>query len=145
MAKNLSKVVTIYTHGNTAFADEIWEEASTQSLQIETRKVARLEHVGDHERGVRVRVHFEDGTPDELGFLAHAPRTEPTSPWHEQLGLETMPTGDFKVNQPFSESSNVPGVYAVGDTGNMFKAVNIAITSGGTAAAGIAHALSQGR
>ncbi|KAI9721617.1 MAG: hypothetical protein M1828_005108 [Chrysothrix sp. TS-e1954] len=145
MAKNLAKNVTVYTNGNTEFASEIKEGASAQNLDIDTRKVAKLQHVDNGSTGVRVKVHFEDGDADKLGFIAHTPRTEPSTPWHTQLGLETTPTGDFKVNQSFGESSNVSGVYAIGDTGNMFKAVTIAIYSAGAAAAGIASSLSQGR
>ncbi|KAI8306056.1 Thioredoxin reductase gliT [Colletotrichum sp. SAR11_59] len=81
-------------------------------------------------------ITFEDGTETTEGFLAHAPYTKPNGPFVEQLGLEVAENGDIKTSQPFGETT-VLGVYAVGDCGNMIKAVAPAATSGSMCAAGM--------
>lgn len=86
--------------------------------------------------GTKVVVTFEDGAEVTEGFLAHAPFTEINGAFAEQLGLDMAENGDIQTSQPFGEAS-VAGVYAVGDCGNMIKAVAPATTSGALCAAGM--------
>ena len=143
MAKQLAKSVTIFTHGDLKVAEEIKSEAGSQNLNVDARQIARLEKVpGDTSA---IRIHFEDGSEaEEIGFMAHGPRTRPTTPWHEQLDLELTEMGDFKSTPPFGTTS-VHGVFVAGDCSHMMKAVLPALSSGGMAAGGVAHQLSQGK
>lgn len=104
---------------------------------VEERKIAKLIK-GEIE--AQVEVVFEDGEKKMEGFLAHKPIGKPNGPWVEQLGLETTPQGDIKVNLPFNETS-VPGVFAAGDCSSMVKAASMSLSSGAIVAAGIASSL----
>lgn len=144
MARPLGKKVTIYTHGNEALASEITAMANN-TFHIDTRKITLLRMAGgggEHSTSVTLTLSGrQDGEGEEVeevteGFLAHAPFTRPNGPFVEQLGLETAENGDIKTAAPFGETS-VSGVYAVGDCGNMVKAVATAAASGALAAGGM--------
>ncbi|KAI8226806.1 Thioredoxin reductase gliT [Colletotrichum sp. SAR 10_96] len=131
MARPLAKEIIIYTNENDALATEM-SSLPASPFKVDTRKIARL-RMG---KKTNVIITFEDGTEVTEGFLAHAPYTEPNGPFVEQLGLEVAENGDIKTSQPFGETT-VPGVYAVGDCGNLMKAVAPAATSGSMCAAGM--------
>ncbi|KAI3554831.1 hypothetical protein CABS03_08269 [Colletotrichum abscissum] len=141
MARPLGKKVTIYTHGNETLASEIGAMANNP-FTIDTRKITSMRMAtssGEHSTSVTLTLSGrQDGGEEEVteGFLAHAPFTRPNGPFVEQLGLETAENGDIKTAAPFGETS-VPGVYAVGDCGNMVKAVATAAASGALAAGGM--------
>lgn len=113
------------------------ESKTARCVSVEGRKIAKLVK---GETGGQVEVILEDGEKKLEGFLAHKPVGKPNGPWVEQLGLETTPQGDIKVNLPFNETS-VPGVFAAGDCSSMVKAASISLSSGGMVAAGIASSL----
>ncbi|KAK1638090.1 hypothetical protein BDP81DRAFT_424141 [Colletotrichum phormii] len=139
MARPLGKKVTIYTHGDEALASEIRAMANNP-FTVDTRKITSMRMAGgEHRTSVTLTLSGRDGEEGEEvteGFLAHAPFTRPNGPFVEQLGLETMDNGDIKTTAPFGQTS-VSGVYAVGDCGNMVKAVATAAASGAMAAGGM--------
>ena len=141
IAKRLAASVTLYTNGDTAYAADLGDDAAHHGLEVNAKPIARFSKLpGD---ASAMKIHFEDGSQEELGFLAHAPKTEPAAPWGEQLGVEVTPTGDFKVEGRLPETS-VKGVFAAGDCGQMHKAVPPAVASGTMAAAGAAHQIAMG-
>lgn len=141
MAKQLADKVTIYTHGNDAFARSIQADASKHGHTVDARKIARFEKLLGNAGG-RLRVHFEDGLSEDLSFLAHTPKTQQRAPFAEQLGLELAPNGDIKVNAPFN-TTGVPGVFAAGDCSSPMKSVMLGLSNGMMAAAGAAHQLAM--
>ncbi|KAF4617078.1 hypothetical protein G7Y89_g15070 [Cudoniella acicularis] len=144
-ALRLADKVTIYTNGDENLAKEIKEAISKakpetktrRNITVEDRKIAKL--VKGPNRA-EVEVVLNDGERRMEGFLAHKPKGELNGQWVEQLGLETTPQGDIKVNLPFNETS-VPGVFAGGDCMTPMKAAAIALSAGGTIAAGVASSL----
>ncbi|OLN87628.1 putative thioredoxin reductase-like protein 3 [Colletotrichum chlorophyti] len=132
MAWPLGKQVTIYTHGNETLATEV-SSLSNNPFRVDSRKITKLRMAGDH---TSVTLTFDTGNEVTERFLAHAPWTRPNGPFVEQLGLEVAENGDIKTAAPFGETS-VSGVYAVGDCGNMIKAVVTAATSGSLCAGGM--------
>ena len=142
MAKSLAGSVTMFTHGNDELARELQQDADKHNLKIDTRRIFQFEKVS--EDSATLKVHFDDGSPtEELGFLAHTPRTRLATPWAEQLGLETTETGEYRTTPPF-QTTSVPGVFAAGDCGSPMKAVPLGLSAGMLAAAGCAHQISQG-
>ncbi|WQF85178.1 Putative FAD/NAD(P)-binding domain, FAD/NAD(P)-binding domain superfamily [Colletotrichum destructivum] len=142
MARPLGENVTIYTHGNSSLASEI-SNMDGNPFKLDTRRIAKMRMAGGgggggdgggHSAGVTLTL--DDGEEITERFLAHGPFTKVNGPLAEQLGLEMAENGDVKTTPPFGETS-VPGVYAVGDCGNMVKAVAPAMTSGALCAGGM--------
>jgi thioredoxin reductase len=144
-ALRLADNVTIYTNGDTNVAKEIKdvlskagpETRSKNSIFIEEQKIAKLVKSPE---GAEIEVVLADGTKKTEGFVAHKPKGIVNGPFVEQLGVETTPQGDLKVNAPFNET-NVSGVFAAGDCGAPMKAVSVAISTGGFVGAGVAASL----
>lgn len=113
------------------------ETRTKNNVLIEQKKIAKLVK---GPKGAEVEVVLADGTKKMEGFIAHKPKGVVNGPFVEQLGLETTPQGDIKVNFPFNETS-VSGVFAAGDCGTMMKAVTVAISTGGMVGAGVASSL----
>ncbi|KAI1461504.1 FAD/NAD(P)-binding domain-containing protein [Annulohypoxylon moriforme] len=141
MAARLAGRVTVYTDGNENLGSRIRAHLkSAQKFHVENRRIARLAKDPDVEGEAGVLVTLEDGSVNKEGFLAHAPATELNSSFASDLGLALAPQGHIDAQPPFY-STNMPGVYAVGDCATMMKAVPIATTMGSMAAAGLAHVL----
>lgn len=73
---------------------------------------------------------------------AHGPSYVLNGPFAEQLGLETIESGEIKVSPMFNETS-MPGVFAIGDCATSMKAVTPAMYMGSGAAAAIVMQLQQ--
>lgn len=143
MASRLAGQVNIYTNGNPDFGAEVRALLkSTKRFHIENRRVSRFEKDTSVAGSAGVLVVLEDGTVNKEGFVAHAPATVQASPFAENLGLALTPQGHVVVNAPFN-STNVPGVFAVGDCATPITAVPPAIMMGGLAAAGVAFSLQE--
>jgi thioredoxin reductase len=144
-ALRLADNVTIYTNGDEKVAEEIRdvlskagpETRSKNNITIEGKKIAKLVK---GPKGAEIEVVLADGSKKTEAFVAHKPKGVVNGPFVEQLGLETTPQGDIKVNAPFNETS-VPGVFAAGDCGTPMKAVTVAISAGGFVGAGVAASL----
>jgi thioredoxin reductase len=113
------------------------ETRSKNNIFVEERKIAKLVK---GPKNAEVEVFLADVAQKTEGFIAHKPKGALNGPFVEQLGLETTPQGDFKVNAPFNETS-VSGVFAAGDCGTMIKAVPMALSMGGMVGAGVASSL----
>lgn len=141
MAKRLSKNVVIYTHGDQALADDINEKMqnSVTGITADSRKISKLVK-GAHRADVEM--HFEDGSVEVKGFIAHRPKARLNGPFAEQLGIELTEQGLYKVAAPFPETS-VKGVFAVGDCSTMMGAVAVAMYHGTLTGAGLAFQLQE--
>ncbi|KAL5364127.1 FAD/NAD(P)-binding domain-containing protein [Aspergillus floccosus] len=134
-----ARSVVLYTNGNRAAAEEL--EALVQKANlpfvVEGERIARLVKLPTD---AAVEVELEDGSRRTEGFLVHQPWTKLRGSLPIQLGLETTPMGDIKVQHPFPLTS-VPGVYAAGDCASPFKNASMAIASGVCAGNGVAREL----
>ncbi|KAJ4403973.1 hypothetical protein N0V82_010574 [Gnomoniopsis sp. IMI 355080] len=139
MALNLAKKLTIYTNGNDAIAADIEANAKIADFQtrvtVEKRKIKSLKMVALWEAS-DVVVTLEDGTEINETFLVSHPDVELNGPFVAQLGLETGPQGEIKVNAPFNETS-VHGVFAAGDVASQIKVVPSAIYGGSMVGGGL--------
>ncbi|KAF2462083.1 hypothetical protein BDY21DRAFT_312963 [Lineolata rhizophorae] len=141
-AKRLAHKVTVYTNGSEELAGQLRPEiAGEPGFSVDTRPISGL---AKGPKGSEVVVKFANGDePQVEGFLVYNPQTEPNGPFVKQLGLELTAMGDIKSTPPFYQSS-VPGVFAAGDCGTMFKVVPNAMAMGGFAAGGISFQLHGG-
>jgi thioredoxin reductase len=129
--------VVLYTNGAETVTNQLQELVGDTGFHIEPRGICRL--IKEPE-GTDVTIELEDGSLHKESFLVHQPWTSLRGPLPSQLGLETTPMGDIKVEHPFPTTS-VPGVYAAGDCASPFKNASMAIVAGICAGNGIAREL----
>jgi thioredoxin reductase len=147
MAGRLAEEVVILTNGDEGMKEalEVAIKGSVLKTTVDSRRVSKVENLKE-EDGVRIRMWFEDGSKEDLGFLAHTPNVEANVPkaWIEELGLKMTAQGNLEVSQPFGETS-CPGIFAAGDVSSMIKAVAPAMSAGTMAGAGVVHQLVMGK
>ncbi|WJG34912.1 Alpha/Beta hydrolase protein [Fusarium oxysporum Fo47] len=117
MAKRLSQSVTIYTNGDTSLPSTIKTKVHSSKVHFDTRKITSFALVNS---GPSVKITFEDGSSKTEGFVVSHPNVAQAAPFAEQLGLETTPTGDIKVEVPMNETS-VKGCFAFGDAATVMR------------------------
>lgn len=109
--------------------------------KADTRKIAKL--ALKSLEGTVVEITFEDGSTVTETFIGHSPITSIRGPFAEQLGIKlSQSRGEYETSPPFNATS-VKGVYATGDTVNMFKAWPNAVASGAQTASGVAVKLQE--
>ncbi|RVD80538.1 uncharacterized protein DFL_008433 [Arthrobotrys flagrans] len=154
-AEDGSTKVTILTDGPFNLETANFEPSVVRQLKavmargvkIDQRKIVALEDSEPLE-GVNVRLKDENGQEEKVhfGFIVHKPRTELNGQdIIQDLGVETekTPHGDaVKVIAPF-QGTNIPGLFAAGDSGVQMTHVTTAMASGVSAAGGIVHYLSR--
>lgn len=133
MAKRLAQSVTVYTNGDESLALEVKQNIHSSKVHYDSRVITRLTLV---DNGPCVKISFSDGTSKTEGFVVNHPSIEQSAPFAEQLGLETLPSGDIKIEPPFNETS-VKGCFAAGDTATAFRSVVQAMQMGGFAGVGM--------
>ncbi|KAJ3577057.1 hypothetical protein NPX13_g3511 [Xylaria arbuscula] len=135
-AAQMTKSVTIYTHGNAAAAAEIEKAIGPVApFKVDSRRITKFE-LGANELGITI--HFEDGSSKEEAFLGHKPKSALKSSFlAEQLGLGITAQGDLEVKPPFSETT-VSGCFAAGDNSSFLKTTPNAVNTGANSAAGVA-------
>ncbi|EGU82481.1 hypothetical protein FOXB_07067 [Fusarium oxysporum f. sp. conglutinans Fo5176] len=137
MAKRLSQSVTIYTNGDPSLPSTIKTKVHSSKVHFDTRKITSFALVNS---GPSVKITFEDGSSKTEGFVVSHPNVAQAAPFAEQLGLETTPTGDIKVEVPMNETS-VKGCFAFGDAATVMRSALQAMHMGGFAAIGMAMQL----
>lgn len=134
-ALRMTKQVTLYTHGNTGFTDELTKalEAAPAPMIIDSRKIVKMVKMPER---AQVNLHFEDGTTKTEAFIAHKSHVKLRGTLPEQLGVEVLAKeGTIKVSPPFNQTS-VKGVFAAGDCVSVIHNVTTAIQSGVAAGGG---------
>ncbi|KAI1139211.1 hypothetical protein F5Y05DRAFT_412311 [Hypoxylon sp. FL0543] len=123
---NPNPEVTLYTHGNKEFADELTPltKAAKNKFHIDSRLIKRfINERFINDNGNSLTVEFTDGSSNAEKFLVHHPKTEVNGGFFEQLGLALTPLGDIEATAPFFQTS-VRGVFAAGDAITLYKVVN---------------------
>jgi thioredoxin reductase len=127
--------VVLLTDGPAALEDAARAGLASAGVQVDERRVERLEAEGGRLRAVR----FADGSALERdGLLVQAPLL-PRSPLPGQLGLELTEAGAVKVDE--RGATSLEGVFAAGDGAGQMAQVSRAVASGALAGAMIAHEL----
>lgn len=133
-ALQISKSVTIYTHGNPRLADDIEQtlKESPAPMKVDSRKILRLEKP---RKDSGIVIHTEDGLTTEEAFLVHKPKSRLRGKLHEQLGLELGQKGTIASKPPFNQSS-VTGLFVAGDMSTVQQTATMAQATGTSAGAG---------
>lgn len=132
--------VHLYTNGNEEITVKLKALALAQQISFAHVIGQRITKLVKEKERAAVQVELEDKTCYTEGFLVHQPYTKLGGTLPAQLGVETTPMGDIKVQHPFPATS-VPGVYAAGDCASPFKNASMAIASGVCAGNGLAREL----
>lgn len=134
-AAQLSKQVTIYTHGDSKTADAYRAAIGMSApISIDTRIIQSFDSESDN---TAVKITFEDRSTKNETFLAYYPRNDLRSRQiFKDLDLDMKPQGSIKVDL-FGETS-LPGCFAAGDNCSLVKTMANAVTTGATAASGAA-------
>lgn len=119
-----------------------------RGVKLDERKVIQLENAEPDREGVYVHLKGEGGQVERVffGFLVHKPDTKLNAEsLIGQLGLEVVPGmfGNVVKTGPMIPTTNVPGVYVAGDSGNLMTHISTAMSSGMGAAGGIVHYLNE--
>lgn len=142
--------VTIFANGDSPSDEPTIEAMKTLEacgVKVEQRRVRRLIDNGPGpENGITVEL--EDGEKVRCGCVFHHPHTvNRAQDLLDQLGIETTPVnemmgmgGEAVMKNQFNET-NVPGVFAAGDTMTPYKAVCGALAAGNTAGVGVCMTL----
>jgi thioredoxin reductase len=136
MMMSLTDDVVLLTDGSNLDSDEASLLRST-GVAIRDDRVARVE-AGS---GTGVRVVFTDGSTQDRAGLFFMP-TATLSPVALQLGCERDQSGGIVIDA--DGRTNVPGVFAAGDTTNDRRAVVLAAAAGSRAAYAINGGLARG-
>ncbi|KAI0891916.1 FAD/NAD(P)-binding domain-containing protein [Annulohypoxylon nitens] len=141
-AARFTKLVTIYTNGDTSKIDEFKAAIGLNApFTVDSRRITKFT-LGPNQLGITLQ--FEDGTTKEEAFLGHKPMSKLKSDFLvKQLGLEITPQGDLKVSPPFGETS-LRGCFAAGDNSSFLKTTPNAVNSGANSAAGVASHVQSG-
>lgn len=138
LAKRLASQTTIYTNGDTSLATSLPPLFHSTSINIETRKIAKLS-LKNYPAETTVVVTFDDGQKKEETFMASHPWLEQAAPFAKQLGLEVKDEAGGEVivlKNPGGETS-VEGCFAAGDAVVAMKSVVQALQTGQIAGAGM--------
>lgn len=137
-------LVTVLTNGpanpdNDKDLTRALKVLSAYGIEVDQRPVSKL--VADPKEGIHV--HFVTEESLHFGWVFHKPMTElsTTKSFVDQLKLTTVtsPFGTTIKTEPPLNSTNVPGVFAVGDTAMMMTHVTTAVSSGMGGSAAVSH------
>ncbi|WIG17572.1 NAD(P)/FAD-dependent oxidoreductase [Kocuria rosea] len=132
--RQLSEDVTFFPHRMPDPGPEAWEQLSALGIRVVEGPVQRLRTDGDVLRAVVLA----DGQEVPVDALVVAPRFAARAELYEQLGgtLTDHPAGTLIATGPMG-STDVPGVWAAGNAGDLSAMVSAAAGAGVGAAAAI--------
>jgi thioredoxin reductase len=136
---NLTRDLTIFTHGRSSFTDQQREKLAVHHIPIVDTELAAVEHNDGHLHHIQLK----DGTRmplvalyAKLPFVQHCEIPK-------QLGCELTDQGHVKVD--FLQKASVPGVFACGDNASAMRAVANAVATGNMAGAALNRELAEER
>ncbi|GAA4069776.1 NAD(P)/FAD-dependent oxidoreductase [Actinomadura miaoliensis] len=134
MFRQLSEEVTLFAHRMPDPSDEAWAQLAALSIQVVDGTVDRLRI----EDGALRAVVLEDGHEFGVDAVAVAPRFVARSDLYEQLGgtPTDQPAGAFIATDPMGRTE-IPGVWAAGNSTDLGAMVAAATGAGVVAAAAI--------
>jgi thioredoxin reductase len=132
--QQLSDDVTVFLHTAPEPEAEEAEQLAALGVRIVRGRVQRLDVAGDRLRAVVL----EDGRDCPVDAVAVAPRFVARADLYEQLGGEVTehPLGTH-IGTGLQGRTDVPGVWAAGNAGNLSAMVGMAAAEGVAAAAAI--------
>jgi hypothetical protein len=107
-ATQLSSKVTIYTNDNKKLADSFAASFNNAAelFAVDERKIARFfkPEALDGKAPTAVGTEFADGNKVGKSIIGHYPLSKAKGPFHEQLGLPLLPSGDIVTNAPWLQT-----------------------------------------
>jgi len=137
LVRNLTKDITIVTNGPKEFTLE-------QQVKLERNNISILETPiteVTHKKGYLESVVFKDNSKVNFEAMYAAVAFEQHCFIPSDLGCELTEAGYIKVDA--FQKTSIKGVYACGDSTNMFRSVSAAVASGSLAGAMVVKALTE--
>lgn len=132
MIHNLSQTLTLFTDGPANFPDADRATLRRLNVPVVETPIVRIEHTD----GFLQALHLQDGNRLSLTALfAHVPFRQHTD-LGEQVGGTMTPAGHVAVVNLMG-NTNVPGLFAAGDTTTFMRSVANATAAGSLAGAAI--------
>lgn len=139
LVNNLTNDISILTSGKSDFTAEQSGKLSQHHIPIIEKEVAEFEHVKGHIKNVL----FKDGSKTDFkAVYAHIPFKQ-HSEIPVSLGCELTDQGILKVDM--SQKTNIPGIFACGDSASPLRSVSYAVATGTIAGAMANMELTQDR
>ncbi|MET7036496.1 NAD(P)/FAD-dependent oxidoreductase [Elizabethkingia miricola] len=129
LINNLTKDLTILTSGPADFDTEQREKLERHNIPVIEKKITEIEHQNGHVDNIV----FEDGTKMNFKAVYAAIPFIQNCDIAEQLGCELTEQGYIQVDS--MQKTNIPGVFACGDSTSMMRSVALAVGSGNLAGA----------
>ena len=133
---NWTKELTLFTNGQSTLSDEQTQMLQHRRIEIIETEIGRI----DHNAGYIQNIVLKDGTTVALNAVYARPQFAQHCGIPEALGCTVTGQGLIEVNT--FQKTNVPGVYACGDSSNG-RAVAVAVASGMMAGAALNNELAQ--
>lgn len=131
LISNWTKELRLLTNGKSTLTSEQTKILKKHQIEIIEDEVDLLEH----ENGNIQKVLFKNQTKIEVKAIYHRPPFEQHCSLPETLGCELTEQGLIKVDM--MQKTNIPGIYASGDSVIQARSVAMAVSSGSFAGASI--------
>jgi len=119
-----TKNITIYTNGKKLELSSKYEGDAGQ-FRLETRQISKLDGTDFLQR-----LHFSDGTSEELDGLFVAYESASSADFARKMGIVT--DGNTIVTDG-NQQTNLEGLFAAGDCASSFRQISIAVGQGAAA------------
>ena len=126
-----TKQLTVLTNGKSSFTEEQTQLLSQHSIRVIEKEIAELQH----ERGQIAKVGFKDGSILQVTAVYFRAPFEQHCAIPLQIGCELTEMGHIKTDP--MQRTNIPGVYAVGDSVSPMRSVANAVYTGSFAGAAV--------
>lgn len=124
-----TKNITIYTNGKKLNVSNKYDEEVRQ-FKVETRQISKLDG-----SDFLQRLHFADGTSEELDGLFVAYESASSVDFARKLGI--LADGNTVLTDN-KQQTNLEGLFAAGDCASSFKQISVAVGQGALAGKAIA-------
>ncbi len=125
-----TKNITIYTNGKQLEISNKYDE-EVHRFKVETRLISKLDGAEFLQR-----IHFTDGTSEELDGIFVAYESASSVDFARKLGI--LVDGSAVVADT-KQQTNLEGLYAAGDCTSSFKQLSVAVGQGAMAGKAIAE------
>ncbi|OPC55109.1 NAD(P)/FAD-dependent oxidoreductase [Elizabethkingia miricola] len=129
LINNLTKDLTILTSGSADFDAEQRAKLERHNIPVIEKRITEIGHQNGHVDNIV----FEDGAKMNFKAVYAAIPFIQNCDIAEQLGCELTEQGYIQVDS--MQKTNIPGVFACGDSTSMMRSVALAVGSGNLAGA----------
>jgi thioredoxin reductase len=129
LIRNWTKDLTLFTHGKSTLTKDQSDKLIERGVKIIESKIVQIEH----EDGKISQIHLEDGAKIALAAMYAKTDFAQSSDIPASLGCAINSNGFLDVDM--MQKTSVPGIFACGDTANLFRTVSYAVSAGTMAGA----------